>query len=110
MDNLQVHYTITERIEGEKGSGWEFTCNECSYRARYIHFPEHGRQTLEIIDIGDPNARHTNNAHQELIGNEIRAQDGVPSYFIDESTWLTPELRQQIYAVLAKYDWDQYQS
>jgi hypothetical protein len=106
MDNLQVHYTITERIQGENGYGWEFTCKECSYRARYVHFPKHGKQTLEIIDIGDPTARHTNNAHKEILGEGSQAQDAVPGFFEDEAAWLTPELRAQIEAVLGKFNWD----
>jgi hypothetical protein len=105
MDNLQVHYTITERIERENGSGWEFTCQQCSYRARYIHFPEHGKQTLEIIDIGDPTARHTNNAHREFIGEDLQGQDNLPGILEDEDSWLTPELREQIDAILGKLGW-----
>lgn len=106
MDNLKVHYTITERIEREDGAGWEFTCRECSYRARYIHFPEHGKQTLEIIDIGDPTARHTNNAHKEYLAGNSESQGSVPGIFDDEASWLTPELRQQIEAILGKFQWD----
>jgi hypothetical protein len=105
MDNLQVHYTVTERIEGEKGSGWEFTCKECSYRARYIHFPDHGRQTLEIIDIGDPTARHTNSAHQVYLDQSSQNGEYEHNIFEDESSWLTPEIREQIDAILAKFDW-----
>lgn len=106
MDNLQVHYTITERIQGEGGSGWEFTCKECSYRARYIHFADHGKQTLEIIDIGDPTARHTNNAHKEFRSNDTVDAGLVPNIIEDETSWLTPELRGQIESVLAKFVWD----
>jgi hypothetical protein len=105
MDNLKVHFTKTEKIEREDGAGWEFTCDECSYRARYIHFPEHGKQTLEIIDIGDPTARHTNSANQENLAESLPNQASVPTIIEDEASWLTPELREQIDLILAKFEW-----
>jgi hypothetical protein len=104
MDNLTVHFTITERIQGQDGSGWEFSCKECSYRARYIHFPEHGKQTLEIIDIGDPMARHTNGDHKDFPPQRNQSSSWVPNLIEDEETWLTPDLRAQIEAVLSKFD------
>ena len=106
MNNLQVHFTITEKIQGENISGWEFSCKECSYRARYIHFPDHGKQTLEIIDIGDPMARHTNNANQDYLENDYQDQGTSTKIFEEEAAWLTPELRQQIEVILGKFSWE----
>jgi hypothetical protein len=101
-----VHYTRTKRVQAQNGSGWEFSCRQCSYRVRYIQLNEHDKRTLEIIDIGDPTARHTNNILKGFVASDLQDRVEQPDQIVDEDTWLTKELRQQIDIILGKFTWD----
>jgi hypothetical protein len=104
--NPHVHYTLTKRIDSHNGSGWEFSCEQCSYKVRYIQLPEHDRRTLEIIDIGDPSARHTNNVLKEFVARDLQGGCDDQVQIVDEEVWLTYELREQIDIILGKFSWD----
>ena len=106
MDNFTIHYTKTEKLQGKNGSGWEFSCKECSYRVRYIYLSENTDRTLEIINIGDPTARHTNNSETEFRDQELPRPRIEANAGEDKSAWLTSDLLDQIQAILAKFDWD----
>lgn len=105
MDDITVHYTITQRIISPGGSVWEFFCHDCGYQARYIDMAQHGEQKLEILDVGDPAARHTNNSHELGRVGELGSRGAQEREVADEESWLTPELRKQIEDILAGFDW-----
>ncbi len=86
-----VHHTAAARIPIEEGGGWEFQCPECSYRVRYLD--DRSSPHLEILNAGDPGARHTNNHRGTRRSPASRDED-----------WLTPELRQHIDEILRRAD------
>ncbi len=94
-----IHQTTTNRIHNAERGGWEFACPTCSYRVRFIMHTRH-EQRLEIIDLGDPEARHTSN-HVP-----VRPMEDWPVSESDDlhEAWLTPELRQQIEDLLTDVD------
>jgi hypothetical protein len=92
----QVHHTITHRTQAEGQDGWEFVCPICGYRARYRSKGSFGTQQLEILQIGDPQARHTSN---HTSAGPLQTEMGN----IDES-WLTDEIRQQMEDLLDDVD------
>lgn len=100
MDKLNIHYTLTHRITTPHSSGWEFSCQQCSYRIRYTRLPGKDKLALEIINIGDPSARHTNNTPDWFQDNPIANSTE------EEGSWLTAELRDQIRIILSKSGWD----
>ena len=81
-NNSSVHHTITHQNQ----DSWEFSCPICGYRARYNAHPRHHTQQLEILQVGDPQARHVSNHLQIRVA--------------DDEAWLTPELRQQMEELL----------
>lgn len=59
MQNGNTHYTLITRLNDAGVSGWEITCPQCGYRARYS-IPANGQQArLEILELGDPQVHHT---------------------------------------------------
>lgn len=112
MNLNSIHRTITNRIPDEQGGGWEFWCAECSYRVRYAHPASPGEQQLQIIDAGDPTARHTSQSIEDPLDeafspfDERPAPDDVslPVESFDERTWLTPELRAALAPIIARLD------
>jgi hypothetical protein len=121
QQNHLIHYTLTRRLTAEEGEGWEFTCPECGYWARYL---SSGRLEPELIVLseGDPDARHTTSDwgwNLDAFGIEESA--AYPPHLVEEEVdwpsawdlendvtaipdedWLTPELRRQIAAILTK--------
>ena len=90
--NQQTHQTITQIVRDGVHEGWEFVCPICGYRARYMSRPQPGRQHLEILSIGDPQARHVS---RQTPATQVKVQSiDLTENDIDES-WLTPELRRQ---------------
>ncbi len=101
--SLSVHQTTATKLENEHSSGWEFTCSECSYRARYLHRHDFDEHTFEILNSGDPGARHTNTPIDEPspanwydTGNNLDQE-------VDES-WLTPEIRKKLEEIASALD------
>lgn len=98
-NNPTIHQTTTNRIQDAERGGWEFVCPTCGYHVRYIQ-PVKQAQQLEILDLGDPQARHTSN-HVPVRPIEdwpVSAGDDV------HEAWLTPELRQQMEDLLTDVD------
>ena len=94
-----IHQTTTNVIQNTEHGGWEFACPTCGYRARYLTPAQHEPQ-LEILNLGDPNARHTSN-HVPIRPVEdwpVSASDDV------REAWLTPELRRQMEDLLTDVD------
>lgn len=102
-DYLFIHQTITSRINSDDREGWEFICEDCGYRACYTLDESSGTNNLQIIDFGNLNARHVSS---EINGKNLEATSLVPTpneTDLDEEYWLTPELRQQIEAILKDF-------
>jgi hypothetical protein len=99
-NNFSIHHTISNRFETSNHTGWEFICPTCGYRTRYTLRAELGGQQLEVLDAGDPQARHT--------GSQT-AVTPVESWSVtmvddDDEAWLTDALRQQIEDLLDDVD------
>lgn len=93
--NRTIHHTTVQQILGAAGEGWEFHCDECNFLMRY-YLPECSQAAqLEVISMGDVNARHLSAAASLMSG---RGES------IEEEAWLTPEIRQTIEAILKKLD------
>lgn len=107
--NQAVHHTTTKKVASAGRVGWEFECPICGYRARYISPSASGPQQLEILYIGDPQARHMSNQAQ---GQPVKAWAvAVINEDDDDEAWLTPELRQQMEELLKDVDmgdWGRY--
>ena len=101
MSNLQVHHTHTKVIQSGSVRGWEFGCAQCGYRARYIITNGHDMGEFEILEIGDPEARHYNASLEEAY--ELDQQYPEIS---DEADWLPIEIVEQIEAILGRFDFD----
>jgi hypothetical protein len=90
-----IHHTITKKVRRGQQDGWEFECPICGYRALYIAQLQAGSPQLEILHIGDAQARHLSNQPRTSWGMarpvQVMADDDD-----DDETWLTPELRQQM--------------
>lgn len=93
--NRTIHHTTVQQIDGAAGEGWEFHCNECNFRMRYYLLECSPETQLEVVSLGDANARHLSAAANLLSGR---------GEFIEEEDWLTPEIRQTIEAILKKLD------
>jgi hypothetical protein len=97
-----IHRTVTHRIHEY---GWEFVCPTCGYRARFTSPPTFGRQQLEILNIGDFQARHVSSDWpvRQTSSRPVRVVEAEMQDDDDEA-WLTPELRQQMEELLADVD------
>jgi hypothetical protein len=128
-DDRDIHYTVAKRILDEEGRGWEFYCQICGYRARYIIGPTQNLRKMEILDIGNPLVRHSSDAFDLLNGesmsgsfsNPLPEEDFSPIHFdtppddagpinpsgysmeVDES-WITPEIEAFFDRLLAKLE------
>lgn len=115
-EDLNMHNTITTLVLGEEGIGWEFTCENCDYHARYIVNNHQGPYHLEILDPGDPNVRHKsdlpmmNSSEEDALGAVNRtpmAQGDTalsPEEVLDDEAWITPEIREKLEAIVKKLD------
>ncbi len=122
-NNYPVHHTITNKIPDSQGGGWEFWCVECSYRVRYTQHDTAASQQLQVLDSGDPWARHTSNQfsqEDELSPDEFLDQLGLgtqpgtaefpPDELLpldeefDEDTWLNPEIRAFLAQLVGRLD------
>ena len=102
-NSLSVHQTTTTKLETDHSSGWEFTCSECSYRARYLHRHDLDEHTFEILNSGDPKARHTNSPiDYPSPTNGCHFENNLEQE-IDES-WLTPEIRKKLEEIVSALD------
>lgn len=100
-----VHHTEIYELHEQPGGtviGWEFVCPQCSYQARYVA----QTQRLEIINLGDPHARHTGNQlaakpapSREVRLMEISAEDEGMEYVP-----LPDHLEKQLMEILARVD------
>lgn len=88
-----VHRTIASRAETENINpgleAWEFICPYCDYRAGYVRLSSTMGE-LTIWHQGDPMARHHNSYASEQ----------------KEDAWLTPNLLQQMEALLEDLELD----
>lgn len=95
------HRTTTQLIAAP-GVGWEFSCQECGYLARYWQEPPQGTPRLEIINMGNAVVRHISSAPRRGvgIGNKSRPRFGEEH----ELYWLTPESLRWLEAILQELD------
>jgi hypothetical protein len=116
-NDYPVHHTFTNRIPDSEGGGWEFWCVECSYRVRYTQQDASSSQQLQVLNAGDPLARHTSNqASMEQLTDEfgppapqndafIPPDDRYPLHEdFDEERWLNPEIRVFLAHLLDQLD------
>jgi hypothetical protein len=113
-NNFSTHLTATHRVSKRGISGWEFVCPECGYHARYWERTQPGLQNLEILNTGDPDARHTSSSplvssceweiDPLMEGIEDFPEDPVVA--AEEESWLTPELRMQLENIVKAFDED----
>jgi hypothetical protein len=114
--DFHVHYTLATPISGGDRDGWDFSCESCSYHARYILGDDKTQYLLEILNVGDPFARHigpnTADPFLDPCGDTIQPDEvyfepeenePVEDLFI-EHTWLTPELRRKLSLILDQLD------
>ena len=95
LDNgPSTHHTITRKIRSEQQNEWEFECPICGYRVRYIAPLHSNSSQLEILHIGDAQARHLSD-HVQRSGSAAGPTQVMDDDHNDEA-WLTPELRQQM--------------
>src|SRR5512134_3719601 len=94
LNEPSLHHTITRKVRRGQLDGWEFECPICGYRALYIAQFQAGSPQLEILYIGDAQARHRSNQPQMSWGAARPVQ--VMDVDDDDEAWLTPELRQQM--------------
>lgn len=110
INEPSIHHTITKRVRHGQQEGWEFECPICGYRARYTTRFQSGSPQLEILHIGDAQARHLSDQVQ-IKWNEARPVQVRDVEDDDDETWLTPELRQQMEELLKDVnmgDWEAY--
>ncbi len=126
-DDRDVHYTVAKRILDDEGRGWEFYCQICGYRARYIIGAAQNFRKMEILEIGNPLVRHSSEAFDLFTGESLPdglsdplpEDDFSPIPFdtppdddeaispsdhqmeVDES-WITPEIEAFFDYLLAK--------
>jgi hypothetical protein len=98
-NNPHIHHTITQRTQAEGQDGWEFVCPICGYRARYRSQDNFGTQQFEILQVGDPQARHTSN-HTPVRSVQPWHTEMTN---VDES-WLTDDVRRQMEDLLDDVD------
>jgi hypothetical protein len=101
MSNLQVHHTCTKVIQSEWVRGWEFGCDQCGYRAHYLIANGHDMGEFEILELGDPEARHCNTPLDEVY--EF-VHDHAEDH--EEEIGLPAEIVEQIEAILGRFDFD----
>ncbi len=116
QEDFNVHHTITYRILGGDGNGWEFSCESCGYRARYILCDDRSQYRLEIIDAGDPFSRHTSQSaatasvdpysYASRPADELYTaeQANLDEPLFEEEAWLTPDLRKKLKRILDRLD------
>ena len=103
VENMPMHQTETIPIDEQANNEWEFVCYECSFRAKYTRSLNHGKNRLEVLDIGDPQARHT--AHQGTANLRPQFDGGLARRVgANEEAWLTPELRKKLSEILQGLD------
>lgn len=95
------HQTTTQMIEAP-GGGWEFSCQECGYLARYLQETPQGTPRLEIINMGNVEVRHISSAPRKGVdgGNIYRSHSGQEN----ELYWLTPESLRWLEDILQELD------
>lgn len=98
-EKIPLHKTETIPIDAQAGNEWELVCSECSFRAR---FTQQGANRLEILDLGNPQARHAGNQGSATTINPDHYPAGRRGD--NEETWLTPELRQRLSEILQGLD------
>jgi hypothetical protein len=101
-DMAPLHKTETIPTAAQAGNEWELVCNECSFRARYTQDLAHGENRLEILNPGDPQARHCGN-HGGATINPGQAIGSHQRHHTEEA-WLTPEIRQKLSEILQGLD------
>jgi hypothetical protein len=94
LNEPSIHHTITRKVRRGQQDGWEFECPICGYRALYIPQFQAGSPQLEILRIGDAQARHLSN--QPQMNRSMARPVQVMDVDDEDEAWLTPELRQQM--------------
>jgi hypothetical protein len=104
---IPVHQTVTTRINDGESCGWEFKCHICGYHARYLIRGSDDEGALEVIEVGDPHARHTNNHGQpvqqeeEWLNQIGYSQDHDD---LDFESWLSPDSRKFLERLTQRLD------
>jgi hypothetical protein len=103
MATLSVHQTLKTRVFSLAGEGWEFTCPNCDYQVQYF-VPGSARQAqLNIICLGDAQARHTSDCERNQNDPTQPVPHTVVEYFTEEN-WLNPGIRQQLSRIIEGLD------
>ena len=112
MTIRQPHHLTTKKTEYSDGETWEFFCPHCGYHIRYTCTYTEGDRILEVMDRGDPLASHFSPNMTSILLNgrlpEARPDEeeccGVDPYSLNaEEEWLTPNLREQIDAIMRRF-------
>ncbi len=106
MQNGHLHITVTTRVKDAAVSGWEFTCRQCGYRARYSMPVEGGQARLEILDLGDPQAHHTSE-DAALAGEPAAWEEPIKNDLVEpefDESWLSHDSRLWLEGLLERLD------
>ena len=108
MSEISIHHTHTQEFQDAAKSGWEFSCPYCSYRTRYITRNGNGPRRLEIIDRGDPHARHTSAFPEDSFDIDWVQQEPThkETSTSNDDVQLPEHLQQQIEEILKRIDTD----
>jgi len=111
MSTISVHQTHTQKIQDSSKEGWEFWCPQCNYQARYITKNGHDSRTLEIINDGDPGARHTSTSTEygdlwEEDYSKVESDNSGKVTKNEDEIWLPSHLERQIEDILNRLDKD----
>lgn len=106
MSVTPIHHTECNQIHVHGQEGYEFSCPQCGFRARYIDGSA-GQGKFLVLDNGDPAVRHISlrTLEPRSTGWLEPLDDAAPLFEEEadyEDEWLTPELRRQIEAVLER--------
>jgi len=112
MSEIFIHHTHTKRIQDSAKEGWEFQCPYCSYRTRYITQNGNEPRRLEIIDEGDPDARHTSTFPEYTYDGSWIQEDSfykeTTTGYEDDGISLPAHLQKQIEEILKRADTDSW--
>lgn len=109
--DLSIHQTITLTLDESEGGGWEFYCPSCGYRARYTHGSSGDENRLDVLSIGDPQARHVSDPTQVGPRQDAAAPGTSEDEDIsgaEDDVQLPPDLEQQLEEILSQFDLDDW--
>jgi hypothetical protein len=93
-DNF-AHILVMKETHAETGQVWEFSCPRCGYRGRFIKYAEPVNPELEILDRGDPEARHMSSQLEALLLDPSNWSEMNEVKSLSEE-WFTPEFQDRL--------------